>query len=143
MGIFEWVKSQTGVWGPALMDIYLRNAGWVNTLVVAYGLLLLLSWQNLSKISDSLIDQIVEQAGEKFGANAKTKQPKTLLLSDFDLSWEDAIAESKFPFVAKQTGLLIHRSNPGNIRALITDRDLLRRSVHRLEALGLQLEQEK
>jgi hypothetical protein len=143
MGIFEWVKSQTRVWGPALLDAYIHNAGWINALLISYGLMLLLSWQNLSKICDSLIDQIVEQAGKKFGTSAKSKQPKTLLLNDFDISWEDAVAFSKFPFVAKQTGLLIHRSNLENIRTLITDRDLLGRSVRRLGAMGLQLEQEK
>lgn len=143
MGIFEWVKSQTGVWGPLLLDVYFRNAAWLNTLVVAYGLLLLLSWQNLYRISDSLSGQILEQAGGKTGAGAGNKKQKIVHLSDFDLSWEKAMASSKFPFLAKQAGVLIHRSTPDNARALITERDLIQRCAHRLGELGFLLEREK
>jgi len=140
MGIYEWVKSQTGVWGPALLEIYFRNAGWVNTLLVAYGLLLLLSWQNLARIGDALAGQILEQAGRKIKAGSKTKKPKSVRLSDFDLSWEEAISASGFPFVAKQTGILIHRASSENIRTLITERELIQRCARRLGEMGLRLE---
>ncbi|MCK6582256.1 MAG: hypothetical protein L6Q49_04060 [Anaerolineales bacterium] len=143
MGIFEWVKSQTGVWGPALLDIYFRNAEWVNTLLVAYGLLLLLSWQNLARIGDALAGQILEQAGRKIKASSKTKKPKSIRLSDFDLSWEEAISVSRFPFVAKQTDILIHRASPENIRTLITERELIQRCARRLGEMGLRLERKK
>ncbi len=143
MGIFEWVKSQTGVWGPALLDIYFRNAGWVNTLLVAYGLLLLLSWQNLARIGDALAGQILEQAGRKIKASSKIKKPKSIRLSDFNLSWEEAISASRFPFVAKQTGILIHRVNSENIRALISERELIQRCARRLGEMGFRLERKK
>lgn len=143
MGIFEWVKSQTGVWGPALLDIYFRNAAWLNTLVVVYGLLLLLSWQNLSRITDALTGQILEQAGGKIKTKSKAKEPKIIHLSDFDLSWEKAISASRFPFVTKQTGFLIHRASLENIRTLITERDLIQRCSRRLGEMGLRLERKK
>jgi len=140
MGIFEWVKGQTGVWGPALLDMYFHNAGWINTLLVLYGLLLLLSWQNLSRVVDELTAQILEQARQKYAVDAKNKKPKIIYFKDFDLSWDRAIASSKFPFVAKQTGFTIRRSNPGNIRALITERDLIQRCAGRLKEMGLRLD---
>lgn len=143
MGIFEWIKSQTGVWGPAVLEIYFHNAGWINLLVIVYGLILLLSWQNLSRVVDELAEQILEQAKSKHAVETKSKKPKTIHLDDFDLSWEQAIASSKFPFVAKQAGLAIHRSNPDNIRALITERDLIQRCSRRLNEIGLRLEQSR
>ena len=95
MGIFEWVKSKTGVWGPAILDFYFQNAGWINAIIVAYGILLLLSWQNLSRVSDSLVDQILDQAKEIRIGKAKGDKPKVVHLSDFQLSWDQAFASSK------------------------------------------------
>jgi len=140
MGIFDWVKSKTGIWGPALLDFYFHNAGWINAIVVAYGLLLVLSWQNLSRVSDSLVDQILDQAKEIRSNNAKGNKSKVVHLSDFKLSWDQAFVSSKFPFIAKQTGFLIHRSSLENVRTLITDRDLIQRSSRKLDKMGIQLE---
>ena len=108
MGIFEWVKNKTGVWGPAILDFYFHNAGWINAIVVAYGILLLLSWQNLSRVCDTLVDQILDQAKEIRIGKTKGDKPKVVHLSDFQLSWDQAFASSKFPFIAKQTGFFIH-----------------------------------
>jgi hypothetical protein len=137
MGIFEWVKSQTGAWGPALLDAYLQNSGWINALFLAYGLVLWLSWQNLSRIQDGLAALIVEQvrAGNQAG-----RKKKVVHLTDFQLSWEEAAGYSRFPFIARQTGILIHRSTPENLRALISERDLLQRCASRLREIGFQIE---
>lgn len=143
MGIFEWVKSQTGIWGPALLNFYFENAVWLNALIVAYGLVLLLSWQNLSRITDMLAEQIMKQANRRIVVNSKTKEPKNVRLRDFDLSWEEAVLASRFPFVAKQTGIFVHRANIENVRTLITERDLIQRCVRRLDEMGLRLSGEK
>jgi hypothetical protein len=140
MGIFEWVKSKTGFWGPALLNLYFQYAGWINAIVVAYGLLLLLSWQNLSRVCDSLVDQILDQAREIKAGKGKNTNPKVVQLSDFQLSWERAFASSKFPFIARQTGFVIRRSNLENIRTLISDRDLIQRCSRQLDKLGFHLE---
>ncbi len=140
MGIFEWVKTKTGIWGPALLEYYLQNAWWINTIVVAYGFLLLLSWHNLSHMSDVLADQILEQAKDMKSENKKDGKPRLVYLSDFQLSWERAFVSSKFPFVAKGSGFIIRRSNPENIHAMISDRDLIQRSSRRLNEMGFRLE---
>ncbi len=143
MGIFEWVKGQTGVWGPALLEIYFHNAAWLNTLFVLYGLLLLLSWQNLARIRDALAEQILEQAGRKIKTNSTAGKSKTIHLSDFSLSWEEAASASKFPFVAKQNGFLIYRTKIEYIRKLITEQELIHRCARRLDEMGIRLEREK
>jgi hypothetical protein len=140
MGVFEWVKTRTGAWGPVLLDFYLQNAWWINSIVVAYGFLLLLSWQNLSRMSDELVGQILEQAKRMEAGKKKSRKHRLVRLSDFQLSWERAFASGKFPFVAKGSGFVIRRSNPQNIHAMISDRDLIRLSSRRLNEMGFRLE---
>ena len=138
MGIFEWVKSQTGIWGPVLLDAYLQNSGWINALVLAYGLVLWLSWQNLSRMHEGLVTHIVDQARAR---NQTERRKEPVRLSE--LPWKEAAAYSRFPFIAKQTGILLHRSTPENLRALSSERDLARRCAARLQEIGLLMELEK
>jgi len=140
MGIFEWVKDMTGIWGPALLDAYLRNSGWINAIFLLYGLVLLLSWQNLSRMHDGLVTRIVEQAKSRQHAE---KSKKVIRLGEFQLPWEEIALLSRFPFIARQTGLVIHRSTPENLRALISDRELVQRCTVRLRETGLKIELEK
>lgn len=140
MGIFDWVKSQTGDWGPALMDAYIDNSFWINALVLLYGLLLLLAWQNLSRITDVLIEQMVEQAIARGKTGRTGAKDRVVHFHEFDLSWQQASASSKFPFIARQTGILIRRNTLNNLRALITERDLIQRSARRLNRIGVRLE---
>ncbi|MBM3125458.1 MAG: hypothetical protein FJZ87_10370 [Chloroflexi bacterium] len=134
MGLFEWVKSKTGVWGPALLDFYFHNSLWINTIIVLYGLVLLLSWQNLGRMRDILINQILQQAGHT---------PRRLRLSEVHLAWEEALAASKFPFIATATGLTLRRTTLKNIQGLISERDLIHNSARQLKELGIQLDREK
>lgn len=136
MGIFNWIKSMTGIWGPSLLDFYFQYSGWINTIVVAYGLLLLISWLNLSRVRDSLTNQILEQAQE---IKKKGIRFENVILDDFQLSWERAFACNKFPFIARQTGFIIHRSSLENVRVLITDSDLIMHCTRQLAALGLHI----
>ena len=138
MGIFDWVKSMTGLWGPVLLNFYYQYAGWINALVVAYGLLLVLSWQNLSRVRDSLMDQILTQAEEFEGRDKKN--PRNIHLSDFKLSWEIAYDAQKFPFMARQSAFIVQQSSLENAKKMISDRDLIKHCYRRLASLGLSLD---
>lgn len=140
MGIFDWVRSLTGAWGPALLEIYFDNAAWINTLVLVYGALLVLAWGNLSRILDDLVDQVVEQAGRMPSGSSGDGRSKPVTLDDFRLSWERAFAASRFPFIARQSGVWVRRSTLENARALISERDLYQRCARGLKRLGLRLE---
>jgi hypothetical protein len=143
MGIYEWVKSQTGIWGPALLQLYFRNSILINTLVLVYGLLLLLSWLNLSRILDALVEQVVEQARNLLDRSSRNDTPKIVQLSDFQLSWDRAFAASRFPFIARQTAFSFRRSTVDNARELIKDRELIQRCSRHLENDGLEIKKEK
>lgn len=133
MGIYDWVTSLTGSWGPAILSAYQSNALWINGLAVLYGLVLLLSWQNADRMADVLVEQIVEQA-RKGGR-------KRFRLRGLHLSWEAALAHSRFPMLARQSELIPHRSTVENLRRAITDSQLVKRSARKLKSLGVELEE--
>lgn len=140
MGIFEWVKRGTGAWGPFLMDLYFEHAGWINPIILAYGFLLLLSWQNLSRILDSLTAQVLDQARRMSDPQRKPADLKPVRLGDFDLSWEEALSASRFPLIARNAGFIPRRSTLANLRSMVADQDLIQRCARPLRQIGFSLE---
>jgi hypothetical protein len=138
MGIYKWVTSLTGSWGPGLLAAYEANALWINSVVLLYGLVLLLSWQNTERVVDSLVCQIVEQASKIHGGGEHSR--RRVRLSSFRLSWEKALSQSRFPLIARQADFLPRRSTLENTRRAISDDYLIRRSASRLRRLWLELE---
>lgn len=133
MGIYDWVTSLTGSWGPSLLAAYQANALWVNSLAVLYGVVLLLSWQNTDRMADALVQQIVQQA-------QKGRSGKRVRLASLHLSWEAAFAQSRFPLLARQSELIPHRATPASARRAISDADLVKRAARKLRRLGIELE---
>jgi len=138
MGIYDWVTSLTGSWGPALLSAYEANSLWINGAVILYGLVLLLTWQNTDRIADALVRQIVAQAhraqGSRHGAKRKVR------LSALHLSWDEALSEGRFPLIARQMDLVPRRLNMENLRRTISDDYLIKRSAPRLKRLDVEVE---
>jgi len=137
MGIYAWVTSLTGNWGPALLSFYEANALWLNSAVLIYGLLLLLACQNHDRIVDALMRQVIEKAARQ-GPEQSLHRP--LRLSKLNLSWDQALAQSRFPLIARRTDFLPRRSTRENLRSLISGEYFIKHSAARLKRLGLQLE---
>jgi hypothetical protein len=138
MGIYDWVTSLTGSWGPALLAAYESNALWINGLVLIYGVLLLLSWQNGDRILDALLRQVI-QKGEA-GRRPPGPDLRRVRLSKLGVSWDLALAESRFPLVARRIDFWPRRCTPENVRSMISDSYLIKHSASRLKRLGLRLE---
>jgi hypothetical protein len=138
MGIYQWVSSLTGVWGPALVSFYNANALWINTIVVLYGIVLLLSWQNTEHIADALVSQVLAQAAKIPGRESRPR--RKVHLSQFRLSWEDALAHGKFPLVTSQAGFVPRKRTLENVQRAIPNDFLQRRCRPKLARIGLELE---
>lgn len=98
--MYEWFKSLTGAWGPVLLDWYLANT-WINLVVIAYGVLIVLAWRNYDRIEGRLVAELVEKALAKEG---KPKLPPT-----DSVSWENAVAGLRYPFLARRGHFLLRR----------------------------------
>ena len=140
MSIYDWVLSLSGTWGPAMLAFYERNAGWINIIVVLYGLILLLSWQNMDRVISELTEQIMTQAAQIQSSRKKEAKSKKMSLAEFELSWDKALMKSRFPLIAKQTGIIPCKSSLENIRSLVTKDDLFKRTARKLAALGIDIE---
>jgi hypothetical protein len=137
MGVYNWITSLTGAWGPALLAMYQANALWINGIVCVYGFVLVLSWQNTERIGDMLVSQILEQGSRM----AKNRQGASRLvrLRDFNLAWDEAVQQARFPWVAAPGQFVPRPRRLDNVRAIISAKYLRRKSAGRLAKLGLEI----
>lgn len=112
----EWLRSLSGKWGPSLLALYTDHSIWINTIVVLYGALLLLSWRNLRRIRSFLHAEVARQID---GAANEVE------LSSLDVPWEQALKVSTFPLIAAEWGLLPRRVSVEHLQSLVTVEELL------------------
>lgn len=108
--MFEWIKSLTGDWGPALIELYKANALWINGLVLIYGIILLLAWRNLYALQENLI-RLLNAADSTFLLEM-LKDPARFSLESIPAElWQEAFTANQFPLLSRQNSFQIYRSS--------------------------------
>ncbi len=98
------VSFALGPWGMKVLQFYLKNAAIINSIVVAYGVFLVFSHYNFTKIVNHLEEQFNKQTAKK----SKKK--------DIQIDIVRGINEAKtFPFVSGQFSLVARKVSKENI----------------------------
>ena len=98
------VSFALGPWGMKVLYFYLENAAIINSVVFGYGILLVLSHYNFTKIVNHLEEQYKGQLGNK----GKKR--------DFQIDVVKGINEAKmFPLVSGQFSFAVRKASKENI----------------------------
>lgn len=98
------VSYALGPWGLKVLYLYLEKAAIINSIVFIYGIFLVVSHYNFSKILDLIIIQ--------FDIQARRKNNKKPIKIDLD----KAIMDGKiFPFVSGQFSLVARKVGKDNV----------------------------
>lgn len=128
-----FVQMALGQWGTALLDAYYAYSLPINTLILAYGLIVLVSWTNLLRIKTWLIHSIAAQIADREDLDANAGIPK--LMKKIDIPWQKAL-ERRFPMVARQASFLPRKATPEALRALLDAEELVREARSRVRQGG-------
>ena len=116
------VETLLGEVGRQILFFYEAHSFVINLIVLAYGIILFFSWSNLVKIHRFLVIEIAKQIHLR-GDLDKDSSPKKVL-KKVNIPWEKAIEKSRFPFVAKMSGLWPKRKSVAVLKEIIIDFDL-------------------
>ena len=89
------------------------HALWINIVVIIYGFVIVLSWNNLLGIRRRLVQDLIDQVRRAPAGTAD------LSLIAATLMWDEAVAASRFPLVARQNALWPRRTSVEAVRALL------------------------
>lgn len=109
----DFFVSVLGPWFGWLYDLYDAHALWINIVVIIYGFVIVLSWNNLLGIRRRLVQDLIDQVRRAPAGTAD------LSLIAATLMWDEAVAASRFPLVARQNALWPRRTSVEAVRALL------------------------
>lgn len=100
------IRSMIGSWGNWLLDQYLAHALWINGLLLAYALLVVLARRNFKTI----VQFFVVHVREKYAAQLKNKNREQIsrFLTRVSLPWQQALARAPFPFFSPPSSIRLY-----------------------------------
>jgi len=127
----SFVEMIMGDFGRQILYFYEANALIINLFVLAYGIILFFSWSNLVQIHRFLVIEIAKQIHLKNDLD-KDSSPKKVL-KKVRIPWAEAVQKSRFPWVAKMSGLIPRRKSVAILKDLLIEEDL---AAHALSVLN-------
>lgn len=99
------VRSMLGPAGSRLLDFYLQNSLWINGLIFAYIILLIIS----RRVYRQTLVFLCAWAEEKIASRSKLDRNQVATaLRRMNLPWEEAQKTSIFPLIARPSGLVVY-----------------------------------
>ncbi len=132
--LHSFLEAFMGRGFAALLRFYEANSLIINSIIAAYGLVMVLSWRSLFLIRRELIRAMVSQMRQEPGRfiNAKTRH----VLAKVEIPWEAALKITRFPWVAPQRAFYPRRKTVEAVQALLPAEGLAREALETLAALG-------
>jgi len=126
-----FIEMMLGEVGRQMLYFYEANACAVNSIVLTYGVLMFVSWNNLVRIYRFLIVEIAKDIHLAEDINRKTT--KKQVLDAVEIPWENAIEKSNFPFVARMGGLVPKRKTVENLKIFFDEKELAEQALKALK----------
>ncbi len=116
--IDAFIRSTLGHFGSAILDFYIANSFWINGLILAYAILVVISRFNYNRTSKAILENIKEN----YSSQIEKKNVSSLvhLLKKANLPWEETIKGSKIPFLSPPGSIRIYRSSVKNLQKFLS-----------------------
>ena len=123
----EIVELLLGGVGRQILYFYEAHALIINSIILTYGCVILMSWLTLNRIYRHLVVDMAKSIHLSTKVN-KDSTPKKVL-SSIKIHWDEPVNIAKFPLIASQTALLPVRKTVNNVKALLDDEELAKNAL--------------
>lgn len=128
--IYALIETYLGPIGAAALHFYQEYALPINSLVVLYGLVIVLSWTNLVSIRKRIVGSIAAQILQSPDLHAGSKVKR--VVKEVDIPWQAAVDDVRFPLVARQAAFWPKRKSVEAVQALLPAEDLAKLALELL-----------
>lgn len=107
--IDAFVRGILGTTGSHLLDFYIQNNLWINALLFAYAILVLIARRNYGTVAQFILADFIQKHGTRL-AKKSPNEIRALLLK-WKIPWENGMQAGRFPFIASPQGILLRLKN--------------------------------
>ncbi len=92
------IRGGLGELGSALLDLYIENAVWINTIVFLYALALIMGKLAYQKIISGIRSEMIDRFGEDIEDKSENWYKKVLEKNNLD--WEEISSQTWIPIIS-------------------------------------------
>ena len=99
------VRGALGTTGSRLLDFYVQNNIWINALLFAYVILVVIARRNYGQVAECILSEFRKKHGDKL-ARKSPNEIRALLLK-WKIPWANGRQAGWFPFISSPQGILL------------------------------------
>jgi hypothetical protein len=99
------VRGTLGTTGTHLLDFYIQHSLWINALLFAYVILVVIARRHYGQVAQSILDEFLTKHGDKL-ARKSPNEIRALLLK-WKIPWENGRQAGWFPFISSPQGIVL------------------------------------
>jgi hypothetical protein len=99
------VRRFLGTAGSGFLDFYVAHSLWINALLFAYAILVMIARRNYGPVAQHILADFLQKYGDKL-ARKSPKEIRALLLK-WKIPWENGMQTGWFPFISFPQGILL------------------------------------
>jgi hypothetical protein len=104
------IRGTLGNFGSAILDFYIANALWINTVILFYALILVYAKRGYTRIKDVVKNELIHQFGESISGKSERNFIKAVERFQFD--WKSLAKETKIPILSTEKALYFRFKSP-------------------------------
>ena len=130
------IEGMLGEFGRQLLYFYEANAIIINSIILAYGLFMLLSWNNLVRVYRFMVIEVAKSVHLDEDLNRKSTNKK--VRDTIGVPWEKAVQAAPFPFVARVGALWPRRMSVETLQRYFDDKEIVDQAIRLLKGENIK-----
>ena len=111
-------RGSLGEFGSLLLDFYINNAIWINSIIAIYAFLVVWAHVGYQRVGERIKEELIATHGESVKNKSEAWFAKAI--SRAELNWEIIAAQIKIPFITPKNSILIRVKSANSIEKLFT-----------------------
>ncbi len=134
--IRSFIEAILGVYGRQILYFYEANAIIFNSIIFAYGLFMLLAWNNMVRVYRYLIVEVAKivHLDDSLGRKSTNKRVRDTI----QIPWEQAVSKTPFPFIGRIGALLPKRITVETLQMYFAEKDIVDQAIKLLKGENLK-----
>lgn len=112
------IRGTLGNFGSAILDFYIDNALWINTILLFYALFLVFAKRGYTRIREIIKHELIAHYGE--GISEKSERNFIKAVERFQFDWQALAKETKTPILSTEKALYFRFKSPAYLEKHFT-----------------------
>lgn len=112
------IRGTLGNFGSAILDFYIDNALWINTVLLFYALFLVFAKRGYTRIREIIKHELIAHYGE--GISEKSERNFIKAVERFQFDWQALAKETKTPILSTEKALYFRFKSPAYLEKHFT-----------------------